>query len=486
MLDDLSPAVERALTTARQRAGDARPDAIHLFLALIEDDEGRAAQVLIEAGGDLDAVRRNLDTHPAVPLDLPAVLGGAREAAGERDESTVTGEFLLLGLIRSTESLSEPLRLAGVRVTRLSGAIELPPLPFPEPLNIEDTSDYVAAGRVVDANANRARESLRVIDDYCRFVLDDAVLTEEVKGLRHALAELIGRIPSAVLLESRDTFGDVGTEITTAGEAARGSTSDVARINFKRLQESLRSLEEYGKMLLPEIAGGIESIRYRAYSVERAVSIGGEARAMLHGARLYVLLTGSQCVAALDWTIKEAAEGGATIFQLREKTLNDRDLIERARNVRKWTREAGGLFIVNDRPDIARLVDADGVHLGQDDMSVSEARKILGPGPMIGVSTHNTDQIRQAVREGASYIGVGPTFTSPTKQFDELAGLEFVRQATTLTNLPAFVIGGVNADNIGQVVAAGGKRVAVSAAICRAEDPQIEAAKLVNAFPASR
>src|SRR5437764_4528103 len=100
------------------------------------------------------------------------------------------------------------------------------------------------------------------------------------------------------------------------------------------------------------------------------------------------------------------------IFQLREKTLSDRDFLERARNVRRWTRKAGTLFIVNDRPDIARLAEADGVHLGQDDMSVADAQKVLGGNLLIGVSTHSEAQLRKAVIDGANYIGIGPTFPS--------------------------------------------------------------------------
>src|SRR4051794_10471359 len=104
---------------------------------------------------------------------------------------------------------------------------------------------------------------------------------------------------------------------------------------------------------------------------------------------------------------------------MREKDLPDRELLERARQLRQWTRQAGVLFIVNDRPDIARLVEADGVHLGQDDLPVREARRILGPDALVGVSTHNLEQVRQAILDGASYLGVGPTFPSKTKEFRE-------------------------------------------------------------------
>ena len=111
MIDDVSPAVERALEAARKQAGDSPLDAVHLFMALIQDDESRAAQTLIEAGGDLAAVREGLADHPPLPFDLARVLTGAREVAGERDETTVTGEYLLVGLVRSSDPFHEPLRL---------------------------------------------------------------------------------------------------------------------------------------------------------------------------------------------------------------------------------------------------------------------------------------------------------------------------------------------------------------------------------------
>jgi thiamine-phosphate pyrophosphorylase len=345
--------------------------------------------------------------------------------------------------------------------------------------------DQAAAGRVLDAAFNRAREALRVLDDYCRFVLDDAVLTREVKSTRHELAELFDRLPSRLLLCSRDTLADVGTEIGTAREQRRDSTAEVAQVNLKRLQEALRTLEEFGKVIDSEVSAAVEQLRYRTYTLEKALGIGVAARARLADARLYVLLTGSQCSAALDWTIREAAAGGAQIFQLREKELGDRQLLERARNVRRWTREVGALFIVNDRPDIARLVEADGVHLGQGDMPVAEARRILGPDALIGVSTHDLDQLRQAILDGASYIGVGPAFPSRTKDFERLAGLDFVRDALRETSLPSFVIGGVNDQTIGALVALGATRVAVSAAIAEAPEPRFAAQALGEALGGS-
>ena len=138
------------------------------------------------------------------------------------------------------------------------------------------------------------------------------------------------------------------------------------------------------------------------------------------------------------------------------------------------------LFVVNDRPDIARLCEADGVHLGQDDVTVKDARRVAGPDMLIGVSTHSIEQLRAAILDGADYVGIGPTFPSKTKAFDHFPGLDFVRAAVAETSLPAFALGGIGPANVGQVVAAGGRRVAVSGAICAADDPE-QAARLLKA-----
>ncbi len=341
-----------------------------------------------------------------------------------------------------------------------------------------EPAEQIDTARILDAAVNRAREALRVIEDYCRFVLDDNFLSGQLKQLRHDLADVLTALPVPLLLESRETLRDVGTGLSTSREGQRHSLQEVVLANWKRLQEALRSLEEFGKLKSPALGEALEKLRYRSYTLEKTLVLGAMARQRLAEIRLCVLVTGSLCAAALDWTIQEAAAGGAGMFQLREKDLEDRELLERARQVRRRTRQAGVLFILNDRPDIARLAEADGVHLGQDDLPVKEARRILGPDGLIGVSTHNLGQVRQAILDGASYLGVGPVFPSGTKEFEELAGLEFVRQVAAETTLPVFVIGGINPQNIGQALAAGARRVAASQAICQAKEPRQAAAKL--------
>lgn len=489
MLPECTPAVTRALEAAQQMAasrGAAQLEPAHLLQGLLQEEEGQAAAVLRRAGV---AVRPPFPVAPAkdVPsVELPLSPSGwqaltrARELAVScAGEPIVHGEHLLLALFQLAPELGTP-----EAVKRLEAEIraDSAPLRLDDPLHLPEATDKLDAARIIDASYNRAREALRVLEDYCRFALDDAFLSGRLKQLRHDLTAALADLSPNLLLEARDTEGDVGTRITTAAEGIRHSLLDVARANCKRLQEALRSLEEFGKLHGATVGEKLEQLRYGSYTLERALLLGADARARLADARLYVLLTGARCAAALDWTIREAVAGGASVFQLREKELDDRQLLERARQMRRWTRETGTLFIVNDRPDIARLAEADGVHVGQDDLPVREARRILGPDALIGVSTHTLEQVRQAILDGASYIGIGPTFPSKTKDFATLAGLVFVRQALAETSLPAFVLGGVTADNIGEVVAAGGERVAVSQAIAAADDPRKASAALVQHF----
>jgi thiamine-phosphate pyrophosphorylase len=162
---------------------------------------------------------------------------------------------------------------------------------------------------------------------------------------------------------------------------------------------------------------------------------------------------------------------GADMIQLRDKRLGDQELLARARRLREITAGTETLFIMNDRPDLALLARADGVHIGQDELTVKEVRTIVGPKALIGVSTHSLEQARRAVLEGANYLGVGPTFPSGTKMFERFPGLELLREVAAEIRLPSFAIGGIGIENLGGVLATGIRRVAVSGAITSALDP---------------
>jgi thiamine-phosphate pyrophosphorylase len=469
---------------------------VDLLHGLLQEAEGRAAVLLASAGTDVAALREMFamerlsapDSDTNLPLSEASsrICSFAAELAAQwTTEHTIASDSLLVALLRHDDRLRRQAETHGLDFAALENQASPPgtgPIELDQPVALAEPTERIDLARILDASANRAREALRVIEDYCRFALDDAFLSREAKELRHGLAEALAYLPVHHLLEARETQRDVGTRMSTESEQSRHSLLAVVQANMKRLQEALRSLEEHGKILDPRLGRSLEQLRYHTYTLEKAVLLGTTARERLADAKLYVLLTGALCARSLDWTIQEATAGGASIFQLREKQMDDRALLERARAVRRWTRAAGALLIVNDRPDIARLVEADGVHLGQEDMPVHDARRIVGPEALIGVSTHNLDQLRQAIRDGASYVGVGPTFPSGTKQFDELAGLDFVRQANAETTLPAFVLGGVNLQTITAAVQAGARRVAVSQAICQADDPRAAAAALMNAL----
>lgn len=334
--------------------------------------------------------------------------------------------------------------------------------------------------RILDAAANRAREGLRVVEDYVRFALDDRHLTNLLKCLRHDLASALQHVSLADRLASRETQADVGTAIATPSEQLRESLGDVLAANFLRLAEALRSLEEFGKLLDSGMAAQLEQLRYRAYTLHRAVEITRSSLDRLNTARLYVLLDGRPSLEEFEKSALGLIAAGAHVIQLRDKRLDDRRLVERARHLRQWTRGTGTLMIVNDRPDLAALAQADGVHLGQEELSVKDARAIVGPEALIGVSTHSIQQARQAVLDGANYIGVGPTFPSGTKHFERFPGVELLHAVAAEIRLPAFAIGGITLGNLSQVLAAGFGRVAVSSAVLCAPDPAAAASEFIT------
>jgi thiamine-phosphate pyrophosphorylase len=168
------------------------------------------------------------------------------------------------------------------------------------------------------------------------------------------------------------------------------------------------------------------------------------------------------------------------IVQLREKTASAREFMDIGRAVRDLCAHYEAIFIINDRVDIALALEADGVHLGQDDMDIASARKILGNDAIIGLSTHCPGQAAAAVEAGADYIGVGPVFTTPTKPGRQAVGLEYVEWAAKNVSIPWFAIGGIDTDNAQEVIDAGASRIAVVRAIINAEKPEEAAGRFME------
>lgn len=339
-----------------------------------------------------------------------------------------------------------------------------------------------AIARILDANADRVREAARVMEDYARFALDDQPLVAAIKQFRHDLAGVLARLPADELLAARNTPGDLGTAITTEAERIRCSSHEVVTAAARRCQEALRSLEEFGKVDSPELGQAFEQLRYRAYDLERRLSSLRGGRSRLAEGRLHVLLTAEFC--AGDWraSAEAAIDGGADVLQLREKNLADGELLRRAEQLRDLTSEKGVMLVINDRPDIARLVQADGVHLGQEDLPVARARVIVGPDAGVGKSTHNLDQLQAALGEQPDVIAFGPIYQSQTKPQPHVPGLAGLRQAAARSDRPIVAIGGIDAQRAGEAIAAGAHAIAVCQAVIAASDVAAAARALRQAI----
>ncbi len=356
--------------------------------------------------------------------------------------------------------------------------------------------------RILDAAANRAAEGLRVAEDYVRFVLDDSHLTQLLKQLRHDLSQACAALPHTERCAARDTQHDVGTEISTSTESQRTDAWDVCLASFERTKQSLRSLEEFSKVSSPELASRFEAQRYRLYTLEKTIGLTHESCSRLGDTNLCVLIDGMNTVAKFSELVEQLLNAGVGMIQLRDAKLPDRELLERAKTLVSQTtnqttnqttkrRDSSRpplthtLAIINNRPDIAAATGADGVHLGQEDLSVKAARALLGPRKLIGVSTHSIEQARRAVLDGANYLGAGPTFPSTTKSFDTFPGLDYLREIAAEVSLPTFAIGGIQAENLPQVLEAGITRVAVSGAVARALNPGENASVLLRILRAA-
>ena len=470
------------------------PGPRELLWALV-DQESRASEILASGGLDASTLAECLprvdeESEPTTPgLDL--VLQEAIRLSGLAGRVAEAGtEHLLWGLAQADETIGRVLAdhdlqpeslapmieaAAGIETAPLETDEHLDPLPAPD----TGTDTF----RVMDASANRAREGLRVVEDIARFVLDDSHLTGLLKQLRHDLATALKPLDGGRFVAARDTTSDVGTTVTTEQEHQRGSLRDVLEANLGRVQESLRTLEELAKLKTtgpdtPSPASHFERARYDLYTLHKALATTLEAKRRLDGHHLYLLAGESSCQGGIGPAVRGAVAGGVGVVQLREKTLEDAALLDLARRVRRWTRDGGSLFVMNDRPDLAVLADADGVHVGQQELDVRSVRRIVGPNRLVGVSTHSIQQARQAVLDGADYLGVGPVFPSQTKSFDSYAGLAFVRAVAQEITLPWYAIGGISAENLAEVAEAGATRVAVGAAICAADDPEATAREL--------
>jgi len=340
--------------------------------------------------------------------------------------------------------------------------------------------------RIIDASLNRVGEGLRFLEDIARLLLNDASLSQQLKAMRHGL--LAGApLFNQGLLQSRDVTGDVGVDITTPDQAEARELPLAVVANARRAQEALRTLEELarttGSNLDPE---RFKEARFNLYTLEQTLVSRLLRRDKAKGITgLYVIID-TQALAGRSHieVASQAIRGGARVIQLRDKLGSKKELLPLAQGLKSLCAEHNVLFIMNDYLDLALASDADGLHLGQDDLPVGVARELLPIDKILGCSTTTAEQAVAAESEGADYIAAGSIYPTPSKAAAKVIGLAGLRQIKKAISRPLVAIGGITRDNVAEVLAAGADSVAVIGAVVGAESPEAAAREIAAGFKA--
>ena len=313
--------------------------------------------------------------------------------------------------------------------------------------------------QIIDANLDRAREGLRVLEDWARFGLVREDLVKRFKDCR----QILGKNHLAYYKQARNYQPDVCEGLSHPEQFKRLTIESIISSNSARIQEALRVIEEFTRNRHDELASSASKIRYETYQLERELLLANILRLRkqkLIDNNLYFITTNSNNDNVTE-QVKIMLNCGVKIIQYRFKGGNDSENINVATKLKKLCKEYDALFIVNDRLDIALASDADGLHLGQEDLKIEHARRLLGPSKIIGLSANNETEITKAINEGSDYLGIGPVFQSTTKKSKSPLGIERVKSLTKKITVPWFAIGGINSQNISLLQENNIKKVAI-------------------------
>jgi thiamine-phosphate pyrophosphorylase len=335
--------------------------------------------------------------------------------------------------------------------------------------------------RIIDANLNRIGEGLRVLEEFARMTLGDAALTQELKNLRHGVVRV--DIPRQLLLRARDSRSDVGADMDVPGETKQRGITGTVTANARRVQESLRVMEEMAKTPGLDIDSDIyRQARFTLYEVEKSLTarvLRQEKLESLCG--LYVIIDRTALAGrSYKDAARRAIRGGAGAIQLRDKEGSKREMLAAARELKEVCAEQDAVFIVNDSLDVALAADADGLHLGQEDLPVADARRHLPFDKVLGCSARTVEDAVKAQADGADYLGVGAIYPTISHAKAAVVGPERLSEIRQNVNLPLVAIGGINGDNIGEIIAAGAAGAAVINAVLGAEDMEAAARHLAK------
>ena len=342
--------------------------------------------------------------------------------------------------------------------------------------------------RIIDANLNRIGEGLRLLEDLARLLLNDATLTQQLKTMRHEILRGDWSFHQQ-LLNARDSESDVGITIEAPGDEKQRELPITVVANARRVQESLRILEELAKIpgtTLKLDSEKFKQARFNLYTIEQNLLsklLRQDKVTRIPG--LYVVidtqaLEGRSHIEVANQVIR----GGAKAIQLRDKLRSKKELLFIAQQLKNLCSEHNVLFIVNDYLDLALAADADGLHLGQNDLPLPVARKLLPIDKILGGSVNTLDQAIAAESEGADYIAVGSIYPTTSKETAKVIGLEILRQIRQTVTLPLVAIGGITKDNAAEVMVAGADSVAVISAVVQAKAPEEAARQIVTRIEA--
>jgi thiamine-phosphate pyrophosphorylase len=336
--------------------------------------------------------------------------------------------------------------------------------------------------RIIDASLNRIGEGLRVLEEYARFSLDDVNLTQQLKNLRHKLVRVDPHLQSQ-LMRGRDSLSDVGSDMEVPGESKQRDVTGIISANARRVQEALRVMEETARD--PDLGletNSYKQARFELYTVEKELLsriLRKDKTGRLTG--LYVIID----VAFLNGRILvhtaiETIRGGAKIIQLRDKQHSVKDFLAFSIELRDICGQHGVLYIVNDSLEVALASDADGLHIGQDDLPVAVARRLLPIDKILGCSASSLEEAKRATAEGADYLGVGAIYPTTSKDVSQAIGLDALKEIRRAVDIPLIAIGGINKSNVKAVLKTGADSAAVISAVMSADDVEKSTRELVE------
>jgi thiamine-phosphate pyrophosphorylase len=329
--------------------------------------------------------------------------------------------------------------------------------------------------RIIDVEINRVSEGLRVIEDISRFSLENNDLSSRLRNLRHKTRKEIITL-NEKLIRNRNSENDIGISISQKNKIdSKSDIKGLVTANFKRIQEGLRSLEESIKVAnYYKISKIYEQLRFDAYTLEKDfnMELFKTARGSPLNTDLYGI-TGSKFSRGRSnkEVVTAMINAGIKIIQYREKEKSLKVKYTECLQIRKLTKEADVTFIINDDITLAQIVDADGIHLGQEDLPLLEVRSIVGEKMILGLSTHSPEQALEAVKVGADYIGVGPIFKTYTKKnVCAPVGFEYLEWVIENIQIPFVAIGGIKIHNIQEIIQRKAKCIAMVTEIVGADN----------------